>query len=164
MIHALEESGGIVDLDKSLKLGLPEVRVSPNREKAAALGEHCLSGAVVNPAAFLELFPGLAVADLPFRGAVAADSVYMLSESGKRRLPTPPPMRNHGNYAASICEIVQWLGAKAEESGVNVFTGFPADALLVQQGTVVGARTAPAGLDRDGNPGSGFMPAMDLAA
>jgi len=133
-------------------------------EKAAALGEHCLSGAVVNPAAFLELFPEIALEDLPFRGAVGADSVYMLSESGKRRLPTPPPMRNHGNYVASICEIVQWLGGKAEESGVNVFTGFPADSLLVQQGRVVGARTAPAGLDREGNPGSGFMPAMDLAA
>jgi electron-transferring-flavoprotein dehydrogenase len=133
-------------------------------EKAAALGEHCLSGAVVNPAAFLELFPGIALDDLPFRGAVDADSVYMISESGKRRLPTPPPMRNHGNYVASICEIVQWLGGKAEESGVNVFTGFPADALLVQKGRVVGARTAPAGLDREGNPGGGFMPAMDLAA
>ena len=149
------------DAAKGGELGELEIGVL---EKAAALGEHCLSGAVVNPAAFLELFPGIAVDDLPFRGAVGADSVYMLSESGKRRLPTPPPMRNHGNYVASICEIVQWLGGKAEESGVNVFTGFPADALLVQQGTVVGARTAPAGLDREGNPGGGFMPAMDLAA
>jgi electron-transferring-flavoprotein dehydrogenase len=149
------------DAGKGGELGELEIGVL---EKAAALGEHCLSGAVVNPAAFLELFPGIAVDDLPFRGAVGADSVYMLSESGKRRLPTPPPMRNHGNYVASICEIVQWLGGKAEESGVNVFTGFPADALLMQQGRVVGARTAPAGLDREGNPGGGFMPAMDLAA
>ncbi len=149
------------DAEQGGELGELEIGVL---EKAAALGEHCLSGAVVNPAAFLELFPGIAVDDLPFRGAVGADSVYLLSESGKRRLPTPPPMRNHGNFVASICEIVQWLGGKAEESGVNVFTGFPADALLVQQGRVVGARTAPAGLDRDGNPGSGFMPAMDLAA
>ncbi len=38
MIRELEERGGIVDLDKSLKLGLPEVRVLPNREKAAELG------------------------------------------------------------------------------------------------------------------------------
>ena len=30
--------GGFVDLDKSLKLGLPEVRVMPDREKAAELG------------------------------------------------------------------------------------------------------------------------------
>ena len=133
-------------------------------EKAAALGEHCLSGAVVNPSAFHELFPGVEASDLPFRGPVEADSVYLLSEMGKRRLPTPPPMRNHGNYVASICEIVQWLGAKAEDAGVNVFTGFPADSLLMEGDRVIGARTAPAGLDRDGNPGSGFMPAMDLSA
>jgi HAE1 family hydrophobic/amphiphilic exporter-1 len=38
MIAALEARGGLVDLDKSLKLGLPEVRVIPDREKAAALG------------------------------------------------------------------------------------------------------------------------------
>jgi HAE1 family hydrophobic/amphiphilic exporter-1 len=37
-IAALEQRGGFVDLDKSLKLGLPEVRVIPDREKAAALG------------------------------------------------------------------------------------------------------------------------------
>jgi HAE1 family hydrophobic/amphiphilic exporter-1 len=34
----LEQSGGFVDLDKSLELGLPEIRVQPDREKAAALG------------------------------------------------------------------------------------------------------------------------------
>jgi HAE1 family hydrophobic/amphiphilic exporter-1 len=38
MIGRLRERGGFVDLAKSLKLGLPEVRVVPDREKAAALG------------------------------------------------------------------------------------------------------------------------------
>jgi hydrophobe/amphiphile efflux-1 (HAE1) family protein len=37
-IDALRRKGGFVDLDKSLKLGLPEVRVLPDREKAAELG------------------------------------------------------------------------------------------------------------------------------
>lgn len=37
-VRRLEAGGGLVDLDKSLKLGLPEVRVVPDREKAAALG------------------------------------------------------------------------------------------------------------------------------
>jgi HAE1 family hydrophobic/amphiphilic exporter-1 len=37
-ITELEKRGGYVDLDKSLKLGLPELRVIPDREKAAALG------------------------------------------------------------------------------------------------------------------------------
>jgi HAE1 family hydrophobic/amphiphilic exporter-1 len=34
----MREAGGFVDLTKSLKLGLPEVRVTPNRDKAAAMG------------------------------------------------------------------------------------------------------------------------------
>ncbi len=38
LIARLEQQGGFVDLDKSLKLGRPEVRVIPDREKAAALG------------------------------------------------------------------------------------------------------------------------------
>jgi HAE1 family hydrophobic/amphiphilic exporter-1 len=47
MIRELDEKGGIVDLDKSLKLGLPEVRVLPNREKAAALGVDATSLSMV---------------------------------------------------------------------------------------------------------------------
>jgi HAE1 family hydrophobic/amphiphilic exporter-1 len=38
LLVALEAAGGYVDLDKSLKLGRPELRVIPDREKAAALG------------------------------------------------------------------------------------------------------------------------------
>ena len=38
MIAGSQKRGGFVDLDKSLKLGLPEMRVMPDREKAAALG------------------------------------------------------------------------------------------------------------------------------
>jgi HAE1 family hydrophobic/amphiphilic exporter-1 len=38
VISALSNRGGFVDLNKSLKLGLPELRVIPDREKAAALG------------------------------------------------------------------------------------------------------------------------------
>jgi HAE1 family hydrophobic/amphiphilic exporter-1 len=38
MISELEQKGGFVDLDTNLKLGRPELRVVPDREKAAALG------------------------------------------------------------------------------------------------------------------------------
>ena len=133
-------------------------------EKSGELGEHCLSGAVVNPEAFRTLFPDLDEAELPLRGRVAGDRVLLLTQRGRIRLPTPPSMRNHGHHVASICEIVRWLGARAEELGVNVFTGFPADALLMRGGQVVGVRTTPAGLDREGNPAGGYMPATDLSA
>src|SRR5207249_8445587 len=80
------------------------------------------------------------------------------------RLPTPPTMRNHGHYIASLCELVRWMGERAEAAGVNIFTGFPADSLLVDGAAVVGVRTAPSGLERDGTPGSGFTPATDVTA
>lgn len=38
LIGRLQQVGGFVDLDKDLKVGLPELRVIPDREKAAALG------------------------------------------------------------------------------------------------------------------------------
>jgi HAE1 family hydrophobic/amphiphilic exporter-1 len=38
MIEGLEARGGFADFDRSLKLGLPELRIIPDREKAAALG------------------------------------------------------------------------------------------------------------------------------
>jgi electron-transferring-flavoprotein dehydrogenase len=133
-------------------------------EKAESLGEHNLSGAVVNPRAFRELFPGMADTEFPFRQRVDAEAVYYLTEGAARRLPTPPTMHNRGNYSASICEIVRWLGERAEELGVNIFTGFPVDALLVEERRVRGARTTPSGLDRNGQPGGNFTPPTDLTA
>ena len=133
-------------------------------EKAASLGEHNLSGAVVNPRPFRQLFPDVADEDLPFFGPVPDETVLWLSEKGRVRLPTPAEMKNHGNFCASICEIVRWLGERAEELGVNLFTGFPAESLLADGDAVVGVRTTATGLDRDGNPGSGYMPPNDLTA
>lgn len=133
-------------------------------EKAEALGEHSLSGAVVNPRAFRELFPDLKDTDFPFRGPVTKEAVYLLTPGSRIRLPTPPSMRNHGNYVASLCEIVRWLGAKAEELGVNIFTGFPAAQLLVRGQAVAGVRTAAAGLDRDGKPTANSSAPNDLTA
>src|SRR5256884_2729883 len=133
-------------------------------EKAEALGEHSLSGAVVNPRALRELFPHLEDGDFPFRGPVTKEAVYLLTKGGKIRLPTPPTMHNRGYYVASLCEIVRWLGTKAEELGVNIFTGFPAAQLLVRDRAVAGVRTAAAGLDRDGRPSPGAMAPNDIVA
>lgn len=133
-------------------------------EKAGGLGEHCLSGAVVKPAPFRELFRDVPVDHLPFRRPAPEDRVYLLTERRRLRLPTPPTMRNRGHYVASICEIVRWMGERAEAAGVNVFTGFPADALLLDGDRVAGVRTAPSGLDREGKPGSAYAPPADVTA
>lgn len=133
-------------------------------EKAGALGEHSLSGAVVNPIAIRALFPELNDSDFPFRAPVTGERVYFLTGGRAQRIPTPPTMQNHGYYMASICEIVRWLGEKAEGLGVNIFTGFPAASLLTEGNRVTGVRTTPTGLTRTGEPGSGYAPPTDITA
>ena len=133
-------------------------------EKAGALGEHSLSGAVVNPRAFHELFPDLNPSDFPFRQPVAGEAVYFLTEGRAQRIPTPPTMHNAGFYTASLCEMVRWMGERAEQAGVNLFAGFPVDALLVDGDAVRGVRTTPAGLDRDGQPTADYGEPTDLTA
>jgi len=149
------------DAENGGDLGEVEIGVL---EKAASVGEHNLSGAVVDPRPFRELFPDLKDEDFPFRTPVTGDRVYLLTEKGGFRLPAPREMNNHGNYVASICEIVRWLGERAEGLGINLFEGFPAESLLVDGDRVVGVRTTASGLDREGNPGSGYMPQNDLGA
>ena len=133
-------------------------------EKAASLGEHNLSGAVVNPRAFRELFPDLDPSEFPFRQPVPAEAVYFLGERRAQRIPTPPTMHNSGFYTASICEIVRWLGERAEAMGVNLFAGFPVDSLLVDGNAVRGVRTTASGLDRTGQPGAEYTEPTDLTA
>ncbi|MBW2413785.1 MAG: efflux RND transporter permease subunit [Deltaproteobacteria bacterium] len=47
LVRALAAHPGFVDVDKNLKLGMPEIRVKPDREKAAALGVDAASVAQV---------------------------------------------------------------------------------------------------------------------
>src|SRR4029079_5833252 len=133
-------------------------------EKAGALGEHSLSGAVVNPIAMRSLFPELKDKDFPFRAPVSGERVYFMTGTRAIRLPTPPTMQNHGYYIGSICEIVRWLGENAEALGVNIFTGFPAASMLTEGNRVTGVRTAPTGLGRDGRPMANYMAPNDIKA
>ncbi|MGH7448490.1 MAG: 4Fe-4S dicluster domain-containing protein [Longimicrobiales bacterium] len=153
LVRADNESGG----------GIGDIEIAV-LEKAAALGEHTLSGAVINPRPFRTLFPDTDVKDMPFRAPVTGERVFVLRERSAFRIPTPPTMKNHGNYIASLCEVVRWLGEQAEALGVNVFTGFPAESLLVEGDNVTGVRTTATGLSRDGGAGSGYQPPTDISA
>ena len=157
------ELARLVKKDKEAGGGIGDVEIAV-LEKAETLGAHCLSGAVVNPIAFRALFPEMRDAEFPLRTRVTSERVYFLGGNRALRLPTPPTMKNRGYYVASLCEIVRWLGEKAEQAGVNMFTGYPADALLVEADRVVGVRTAPSGLKRDGQPGTGYTPPTDITA
>jgi len=68
------------------------------------------------PAAFRELFPELHDSDFPFRAPVRNEAVYLLTPERRLRLPTPPTMRNQGNYIASLCEIVAGSARRLKRS------------------------------------------------
>jgi electron-transferring-flavoprotein dehydrogenase len=140
-------------------------------EKAREVGQHCLSGALLDPRSMRELLPGFET-EAPIDAEVTKESVYFLSKTGARKFPiVPPPLRDHGNYVISINKFVKWLGQKVEEAGITVFTGFAGSELLleddsrdVETARVVGVRTDDKGVDKLGEPKANFEPGYDLRA
>src|SRR6185312_9742146 len=117
-------------------------------EKAREVGQHCLSGALLDPRAMRELLPGFEK-EAPLDVEVSKESVYFLTQNGKLKFPiTPPPMRDHGNYVISLNRFVKWLGSKVEETGITVFTGFAGSQLLIEGDKVTGVRTDDKGVDK----------------
>jgi electron-transferring-flavoprotein dehydrogenase len=142
-------------------------------EKAREIGQHCLSGALLDPRSMRELAPGFE-REAPLDAAVAREAVYFLTEKGRIKFPiTPPPLRDHGNYVISLNRFVKWLGGKVEAAGITVFTGFAGSELLfaneggapgVPGQGVLGVRTDDKGLDKQNHPKPNFEPGYDLQA
>ena len=150
--------------------GAPEVRDKLGEvpiaiaEKGKYPGAHLVSGAAVNPVAFRKLFPDLPDAELPLRTRVSEESVYFLTGSRALRIPTPPPMSNHGNLTASVSEIARWLGERAEALGVTILNETVAQKLLVRDGAVQGVLSGPKGLDKDGGPLANYEQGVEMHA
>jgi electron-transferring-flavoprotein dehydrogenase len=133
-------------------------------EKAREVGQHCLSGALLDPRSMRELLPGFEK-EAPIDAQCHKEAVYFLTKNGKFKLPiTPPPLRDHGNYVISINKFVKWLGSKVEETGITVFTGFAGSQLLYDGARVTGVRTDDKGVDKQNQPKSNFEPGYDLKA
>ena len=133
-------------------------------EKAREIGQHCLSGALLDPRSMRELLPGFEK-EAPLDAQCNKEAVYFLTKSGKFKLPiTPPPLRDHGNYVISINKFVKWLGGKVEETGITVFTGFAGSQLLYDGDRVIGVQTDDKGVDKQNQPKSNFEPGYDLKA
>src|SRR5213080_4335336 len=84
----------------------PEAQLSKENiyllEKAREIGQHCLSGALLDPRSMRELLPDFEK-EAPLDAAVTKEAVYYLTEKGKFKFPiTPPPLRDHGNYVISL--------------------------------------------------------------
>ena len=131
-------------------------------EKARDLGKHLLSGALLDPHSMDELLPGWKM-EAPIESKVTREALYYLTRKGKLRVPIiPPPLRDRGNYVISLNRFIEWLGAKVEQSGITIFTGFAGSDLLLERGKITGVRTDDKGLDKQNQPKSNFEPGYDL--
>lgn len=154
----------LVESDPQLAEELGEVPVAVI-EKGKVCGAHQLSGAIMRPSAFKELWPDLTDFDWPNFGKVPGEAVYlMLSGKHSLRIPTPPPFKNHDNYIVSVAQLARWMAERVEEAGGYLLTETAAQQLLVQDGKVCGVRTGDKGRDRTGEPKSNFEPGSDVTA
>jgi len=137
-------------------------------EKAAEVGGHILSGAVMDPRAITELIPDWKSLGAPLNTPVTEDQFLFLTESGSWATPQwllPDCFKNHGNYVVSLSDVVKWLGAQAEALGVEIYPGFAAaEVLYDDHGRVVGVATGNLGVGKDGQPTDQFQEGMELRA
>ena len=134
-------------------------------EKGKQPGSHLLSGAVIRPGALERLFEGHGGLDgMPTYGPVTNEQVYVLTRDRALPIPTPPPMRNHGNLVVSLSHVGRWLAERAEEAGAMLLPETSAVGLLVEDGRCVGVRTGDKGRGADGEELGNFEPGSDLVA
>tara|TARA_B110000211_G_scaffold234973_1_gene307942 strand:+ start:4154 stop:5818 length:1665 start_codon:yes stop_codon:yes gene_type:complete len=138
-------------------------------EKGSEVGAHILSGAVFEPRALNELFPDWKEKAAPLNTAVTGDDIYLFNgEESAVKLPgfgVPKTMHNEGNFIVSMGNVCRWLAEQAEQLGVEIFPGFPAqDIIYNDDGSVGGVITGDMGLDAEGNQKDSFMPGMELKA
>src|SRR6202047_3351399 len=133
-------------------------------EKAREIGQHCLSGALLDPRSMRELLPGFEK-EAPLDAEVTKEAVYFFTRKSKFKLPiTPPFLRDHGNYVISLNRFVKWLGSKVEETGITIFTGFAGSEMLFDCERVTRVRPEDKGVDKQNQPKSNFEPGYDLQA
>jgi electron-transferring-flavoprotein dehydrogenase len=137
-------------------------------EKGSEIGAHILSGAVIDPKALDELLPdwreSCSLSEVP----VTDNWHWMLSKTGKWGMPhvmLPPLMSNKGCYTGSLGNLCRWLAEQAEGLGVEIFPGFPAaDMLMDENGAVKGVVTQDMGVAADGSHKPDYQPGIELHA
>jgi electron-transferring-flavoprotein dehydrogenase len=153
-----------------------------------------VSGVVTRARGIRASFPDLDPAQIPMATPVSSEKlVYLLDPTGasrrslalriadrilrtfRRFLPvkhdalelpfTPSFLHKKDGLVLSIGQFNQWVGSQLLSSGaVQIWPGMPVSEALIEDAKVLGVRLIDQGVDRDGNPETGFIPGMDIRA
>ena len=134
-------------------------------EKGSEIGAHILSGAVFEPRALNELIPDWRERGAPLVTPATEDRFLLLTRTRAVPLPTPPQMKNHGNFIISLGNLCRWLAEQAEGLGVEIYPGFAAAEVLYDDtGRVRGVATGDMGIGKNGHPTDRYQPGVELIA
>ena len=135
-------------------------------EKGSEVGAHILSGAILEPRALNELIEDWKTdEDCPVKVSVKKESLKFLTETNSYDIPgifTPSVMHNKGNFIISLGNFCKWLAKKAEDLGVEIYPGFSASELLIENNKLNGIITGDLGLDKNGEKGPNFQPGIEI--
>ncbi|MBF0569262.1 MAG: 4Fe-4S dicluster domain-containing protein [Candidatus Omnitrophica bacterium] len=139
-------------------------------DKAASPGNHCLSGAVFEPACLDELLPGWRERPDSFlsqMSPVKRDEMYFLTSRAALRVPSalvPRGMHHKGDQIVSLSRLTAWLAGVAEKEGVEIYTGLSASSLIWDGSAVRGVTLVDVGLGKDGKPKENFAKGEEVLA
>ncbi|HMS18306.1 MAG TPA: NAD(P)/FAD-dependent oxidoreductase, partial [Planctomycetota bacterium] len=138
-------------------------------EKAREVGDHILSGGIMDPKAMIELFgEDYRQQGCPVDADVTNEAVYTLTATKAKKLPfVPPTLKNHGSVIVSLSHVVRWMKEKLEADfgeSLMVAESQPAQSLLLEGSKVRGVRLVDRGRCKDGSPGPSFEAGSDIEA
>ncbi|HET6411631.1 MAG TPA: 4Fe-4S binding protein [Anaeromyxobacter sp.] len=168
--------------------GLPLQVVCYERADDAGFG---VSGVVTRARAIRAAFPDLDPAQIPMAAPVREEKVlYLVDPVGASRrsvtlraadrtlrafhgvdhdsfeLPwTPEFLHKTEGIVFSIGQLMQWMAGQVMAQGtVQIWPGTPVAEALIEGQAVRGVRLLDQGVDRQGRPGAGYLPGMDVHA
>ena len=173
-IDVLIVGGGPAGLAAAIRLKQQLAATSPEAsvvviDKAPRPGYHNLSGASFEPACLDELIPGWCD-DRRFMEHVTPverDDMYFLLGRRAFRIPdrvVPKGMHHGGDVTISLSRLTGFLATKAEAAGVELYQGYSARTLLVEDDRVVGVGLGEMGLSSHGGGKSNHRPAEEIRA
>jgi len=167
-----------------LKAQKPEIEVCVI-DKAADLGNHNLSGAVLEAQGLHTLLdsavPGWQESEdakdvlakkvdkdnvMFFWGKKLSFNILFALKLARMLGLGFGQMIHEGDYIVSISKLTKWLGRIAKELGVEVITGFAAEDIVLDESLVcaTGVKLVDQGLDREGNKQPNFVAGEIISA
>ena len=181
----MNEDGTPVAESKAMP-GMPPQVICYERADDIGFG---VSGVVTKGRAIRASFPDLDLSQIPMAHEVVEEKVLYLKDpvgasrrSGAFKLADkllsrfmeddafalpyiPPFLEKHPGMIFSIGQLNQWVGGNLMGTGMaQIWPSSPVAGPVMDGEAVKGVRMADQGVEKDGAPGAGYMPGMDMKA